>query len=273
MTQKVRFEARDIKTWADLVGDYNPIHFDDSLSRDRGLNGVVVHGMLALLYLKNLVGHEIGRTGDAGEWLRVKARFRVPVLRAADYRIDARESALRTRFNLTHDIDGAVAIDGMMNWGDAPEPGEPSYIFEVPEGGYEDLLRRYKKAFPEMNLAWLFLDCLLFEILLKNEILFRFIKELGLDKGCDSQLQLMDMFFTVQSSHLLHVRADLLKIHLDELHELLPLKCMALSPTISAPDSDSRFVALCPLQLHSGGALLLQSDVGLVVGLRDGGMI
>ena len=261
------FEARDIQTWAELVGDYNPIHFDEGVALDRGLEGVVAHGMLSLLHLKHVVGQEIGPAMGEHEWVKVNARFRTPVLRAVEHRIDVRNAASKVRFSLKRSMDEMVAIDGTMQWADAPESAQAWETFAVPQSEFEEVLDRYRKGFPGMDEAWLALDCLLFEILLQSEIPFRLTRALGLAAGCDSQSQLMQAALTVQSSHSLHFRADLLERRLGDLRELLPLQCTVLFPTVSAPDASSGFVAVCQMQLHSQQSLLMQSDVGLVVRL------
>ncbi|MCW5257150.1 hypothetical protein D8B22_00755 [Verminephrobacter aporrectodeae subsp. tuberculatae] len=266
MTQQVQFNARDIQTWAGLVGDYNPIHFDGNLARERGLDGVVVHGMLSLLRLKHAISLAMDPPDAEHAWVNVKARFRNPVLRSVEHQIEVRPAGPRGRFRLTRKIDGMSAMDGTLHWtADGPEPGHPWKTFPVPQAEFEGVLNRYREGFPGMDGAWLVLDCLLFEILLQNEIPFKLSKELGLAGDCESQAELMHTTLTVQSSHFLHVRTDLVGRNLNELYQLLPLQCTVLTPTVNAPDASHGFVASCQMQLHSRQSLLIQSEVGLVV--------
>ncbi|KVC86740.1 hypothetical protein BGV71_10545 [Burkholderia ubonensis] len=266
MNHQIQFSAEDIQIWAELVGDYNPIHFNVDLARDRGLDGVVAHGMLSLLHLKHAVGLVMDPPTAEHTWVTVKARFRKPVLRAVKHQIEVWPAGPRGRFALTRSIDGLVTIDGTVHWAaEGPESAQPWKTFAVPANEFEKVLNRYLEGFPGMDGAWLALDCLLFENLLQNEIPFQLSKELGLAEGCESQAQLMRAALTVQSSQCLHVRSDLMKRSLDDLHQLLPLRCAVLPPTISAPDTSHGFVASCQMQLYSQQSLVLQSDVGLIV--------
>ncbi len=266
MSGPIQFSADDIQTWAGLVGDYNPIHFDEDLARGRGLEGVVAHGMLSLLRLKHVVSQTMARPAAEHVWVKVKARFRNPVLRAVAHQMDVRSAGQKSRFSLTRSADGLAAMDGIMIWTtEPPEPGQTWKAFDVPDSRFETVLGRFRDSYPEMDSAWLALDCLLFELLLQNEIPFQLCKELGLAQDYESQSEMMHAALTVQSSHSLHVCADLMSANLDALPQLLPLRCTVLMPTVSAPDASQGFVASCQMQMHSPQSLLIQSDVGLVV--------
>ena len=49
--------------WAEVSGDYNPIHHDEDLAHSKGLPGVIVPGQLAGCFLGQLVTDWIGRKG------------------------------------------------------------------------------------------------------------------------------------------------------------------------------------------------------------------
>ena len=266
MSGPFQFSAADIQTWAGLVGDYNPIHFDEDLARGRGLEGVVAHGMLSLLRLKHAASQTMAPPAAEQAWVKVKARFRNPVVRAVAHQIDVRSAGQKSRFSLTRCADGLAAMDGTMNWTtEPPEPGQTWKAFDVPDSKFDSVLGRFRNGYPGVDSAWLALDCLLFELLLQNEIPFQLAKELGLAQDCESQSAMMHEALTVQSSHSLHVRAELMGANLDAIPQLLPLRCTVLMPTVSAPDASQGFVASCQMQLHSPQLLLIQSDVGLVV--------
>jgi acyl dehydratase len=55
--------ACNLLMWAGASGDLNPIHWDTSYARKRGLPGIVVHGQLAGCYLGQLVTGWMGPLG------------------------------------------------------------------------------------------------------------------------------------------------------------------------------------------------------------------
>ena len=58
--------------YAGASGDYNPIHFDDETARNRGLKGVIAHGMLSMAFLGQLTDSAFG----AGRTRRLEVNFR-----------------------------------------------------------------------------------------------------------------------------------------------------------------------------------------------------
>jgi NAD(P)-dependent dehydrogenase (short-subunit alcohol dehydrogenase family)/acyl dehydratase len=66
-----------IERFAALTGDRNPIHFDDSFARARGLPGRVVHGMAYASFLSTLVGMHL--PGPGALWASQTMRFLKPV--------------------------------------------------------------------------------------------------------------------------------------------------------------------------------------------------
>jgi len=51
-----QFSEEDVKTFSKLSGDYNPLHRDDTYAKDKGFEGVVVHGILLASKFSYLVG-------------------------------------------------------------------------------------------------------------------------------------------------------------------------------------------------------------------------
>jgi MaoC like domain len=75
----VCFSASEVKKWADLSGDYNPIHFDADEARLVGIDVPVVHGMLALLPVKQILSDRLLGGEPDDNWFRFKAMFRNPI--------------------------------------------------------------------------------------------------------------------------------------------------------------------------------------------------
>ncbi|MEE9275601.1 MAG: MaoC/PaaZ C-terminal domain-containing protein [bacterium] len=58
--------------YAGASGDFNPIHFDDEAARERGLEGVIAHGMLSMAFLGQFVESIFG----GGSVRRLEVNFR-----------------------------------------------------------------------------------------------------------------------------------------------------------------------------------------------------
>ncbi len=58
--------------YAGASGDFNPIHFDEETARERGLKGVIAHGMLSMAFLGQLTESAFG----AGRTRKLEVNFR-----------------------------------------------------------------------------------------------------------------------------------------------------------------------------------------------------
>ena len=63
-----KFSEQDMRTFADITRDYNPIHFDDRFVREKNLHGRICHGLLVGSLLTE-IGGQIG-------WLASEMNFR-----------------------------------------------------------------------------------------------------------------------------------------------------------------------------------------------------
>ena len=60
---RMTFGLPEVQEWARFSDDFNPIHFDSQYAKGAGLDGLVVHGMLALLPVKSALteaAHDLG---------------------------------------------------------------------------------------------------------------------------------------------------------------------------------------------------------------------
>jgi len=66
----------NINRYAEVSGDFHPIHIDEDYARGTPLGGTVAHGMLVLAYVSQMMTVVFGR-----DWLsggRLDVRFRAP---------------------------------------------------------------------------------------------------------------------------------------------------------------------------------------------------
>ena len=66
----------DVRRYAEVSGDRNPLHLDDEHARRAGFPGIIAHGMFTLGHLASCLA---AWTGDPAAVTRLKATFRAPV--------------------------------------------------------------------------------------------------------------------------------------------------------------------------------------------------
>jgi acyl dehydratase len=68
---------RQMQQFAELSGDFNPLHTDEMFARGKGFSGVVVYGGLLLAKISQLIGMHL--PGRDGVWASVSLDFRKPL--------------------------------------------------------------------------------------------------------------------------------------------------------------------------------------------------
>ena len=66
----------DVKAYADVGGDQNPLHQDDAFARSAGFPGVIAHGMFTMGHMAAAI---VAWAGEADAVLAISAQFRAPV--------------------------------------------------------------------------------------------------------------------------------------------------------------------------------------------------
>ena len=74
---EMTIEADDVRTFADLSGDFSPLHMDEEFARRSRFRGRVVHGLLPLTAVSTLVGMYL--PGRYATILALEAAFLAPV--------------------------------------------------------------------------------------------------------------------------------------------------------------------------------------------------
>jgi len=68
--------GEDVKAYADLGGDQNPLHQDDAFARSAGFPGVIAHGMFTMGHMAAAI---VAWVGEPDAVLAISAQFRAPV--------------------------------------------------------------------------------------------------------------------------------------------------------------------------------------------------
>ena len=66
----------DVRTYAEVSGDRNPLHQDDEVARRAGFPGIIAHGMFTFGHLASCL---VSWVGDPAAVTRLRASFRSPV--------------------------------------------------------------------------------------------------------------------------------------------------------------------------------------------------
>lgn len=88
-TRSVEFcvSAEQMRAFAELSGDFNPLHLDDAFARARGFAGRVVYGALLVAKVSQLIGMEL--PGRDSVWSSLQLDFRRPLYVGHPARVEA----------------------------------------------------------------------------------------------------------------------------------------------------------------------------------------
>jgi acyl dehydratase len=107
-------ERKDLRTYAEIGGDRNPLHQDDEVARKAGFPGIVAHGMFTMGHMAACIVTWVGSPESVES---LSAQFRAPVFLGeeivASGRIRALDPVARTVV-----IEAWVTVerDGKTEW-------------------------------------------------------------------------------------------------------------------------------------------------------------
>ncbi len=84
-----------VRSFAELTGDSNPLHFDDDFARARGFSGRVAHGMSYASFISTLIGMHV--PGPGALWISQSVRFVAPVYPGDRLLLTGRVTGVDTR--------------------------------------------------------------------------------------------------------------------------------------------------------------------------------
>ncbi len=108
----------DIDLFAQVSGDYNPLHMDDDYAKGTVFGQRIAHGALTASYISGILGNNL--PGPGSIFTGLSMRFRRPVLIGSQVTVRAEVSELKPRGNrvtlkVTCSVDGKAAISGEAN--------------------------------------------------------------------------------------------------------------------------------------------------------------
>ena len=105
-----------VRQFADLSGDYNPLHMDESYAANTPFGGRMAHGMLLGSFFSALVGMLC--PGERSLYLSQTLNFKQPAKIGAKVRVEGKVSAksdalkVITMATIIQDASGTVLIEG-----------------------------------------------------------------------------------------------------------------------------------------------------------------
>lgn len=113
----------DIRAFAEVSGDFNPLHLDDTYAAERGYGGRIAHGVLGLAIATGLV-NEIGLTrGTLVALLALDWAFRRPLRPGDTVKVQIRVAAKRETSKADRGIV-RLAVSLIDERGEAVQEGE-----------------------------------------------------------------------------------------------------------------------------------------------------
>lgn len=106
--------AEDVKAYADIGGDQNPLHQDEAFARSVGFPGLIAHGMFTMGHMAAGV---VAWAGNPDGVVAISAHFRAPVFMGEELVFGGRVKRLdpQTR-TATLETWVAVERDGQTEW-------------------------------------------------------------------------------------------------------------------------------------------------------------
>ncbi|MDY1032223.1 MaoC family dehydratase [Stenotrophomonas sp. CFBP8980] len=201
----LRFDSQDIEAWARLSGDRNPIHFNREAALRMNAADVVVHGMLAMLPIKQALGRaaaaEPGQ--DTAPWIHFKTLLKAPVLRDRDVSLALVHRVDRTGFKLRPCTGAAEHFIGGARRIEAPVWDSDARRITLPVGETEAWLRHFEDGLGKQLDQWVALDALVFGDFVRYRLCAVFDRlgpALRLDEPLD-HIQYLSSHLLVQTTH------------------------------------------------------------------------
>ena len=259
---QVSFGADLVEKWAEFSGDYNPIHFDPGAAATITDQGVVAHGMLVLLPVKQALTDVILSSNvlvpfTAGHWMRLRSSFRRPVPQSFDLNINVESSDARTTFSVSDTNQGSPYFQGLLT--SAPPPGSPAsgITFSLDRKSVTQQWEYFRSSFPHVVANWIFIDAFLFTVFVRRHALDFFGSLAYLEVvGKSHQTQLM-----VQTNQCVWFDHDYLQaiacpVDLDLTYQYASGEWIV---------DGSRVIGAVSLEACVEGQRVLHSDIGLLL--------
>ncbi|OTQ25661.1 hypothetical protein B6D22_01750 [Gilliamella apicola] len=224
----LNFDKDSVKEWADFSGDFNPIHFDVLKARQIGLNDLAVHGMLAMLplkqhttdlFLKELVGGYC--------W---SSSLRYPLGINNDYELLLKSSDNKITFSLNDMQSTKKYFIGRIQTNNFDQTLQEfdfsnAHQFTIPSDFIKQKFSEFQKKFTEISFLWIYFDALIFSIYLEKHASKLFTESLKKFMGKQKQFIDNDVLL-LHTNHKVYVSNDIGKLNLVNISETVSYSLM-----------------------------------------------
>ncbi|NIJ68422.1 MaoC/PaaZ C-terminal domain-containing protein [Xanthomonas sp. 60] len=201
----LRFDSQAIEDWARLSGDRNPIHFDRAAARRMHAADVVVHGMLAMLPVKQALGRAAASEPgpENATWIQFRSLLKAPVLRDRPVNLVMTHRADRIAFKLQPGATQADNFTGNVRRVERPAWDSDARRITLLVSETQAWLRQFYGGLGRQLDPWVALDALVFGDFVRYRIGAVF-DQLGPALRLDEQLEhIQDLtsHLLVQTTH------------------------------------------------------------------------
>ena len=257
------YTREDADAWAAFSGDDNPIHFDPERARALGADGLSVHGMRALLDIKQRLSAMLIESAPQGGHYRFSARLRQPLICDRPYRLTLTggQESVRLGARLSDDRAGALCFSARLAAARPLEPVLRSRAVHYPAEALRALAGRFPLPLKAPGQAWNFVDAVLFQCLIAAPETL--LNVAGVFPGLQvrSLSEIFRRIPVVQTHHDVHFDAGLLAADIRALIDA-GLGC-AIQPPLIAGTEESGFVLSIVLRAMAPSGPLLSTTVTL----------
>jgi hypothetical protein len=159
------FDMPAVEQWAQFSSDRNPIHFDLAHARAAGLDALIVHGMLAMMPMKQAAAQAVAPDG----WMKFRTLLRNPIAHDRDVVFTTKPAAGGIAFRL-HDTAGKTEHFR----GTYGRAGDPSGQLQGDTPRGKPLPRahldRFSSTYPHVRERWIALDAVVFSEFMRSRL-------------------------------------------------------------------------------------------------------
>lgn len=214
----LNFNKKSLKEWANFSGDFNPIHFDENKARQIGLDNLAVHGMLAMLPLKQYTADSfIKEQSDGFVW---RSSLRYPLDIDKDYQLLSKNSDNKISFTL-HDMELAKKyFIGSMHKSTFNEEirqfnFSDTQIFSIDPELIKEKQQQFKATFANVSLLWIYYDALLFSIFISKHATELCVQKFKEFMGNQEQF-IGDNVLFLHTNHQVYVSSQMSQLNIEK---------------------------------------------------------
>ncbi len=257
------YTVRDAEQWAAFSGDYNPIHFDLERARALGGDDLSVHGMRALLDMKQYLSAALLQASPQAEFYMFSARLRQPLMCHKSYQMSltGQPDGTKVRGTLVDEQSDSVCFSAKLTAAAPLTIAPADNVLVYSSDDLRTLSHRFPLPAQEPARLWSFLDAVLFQRIVEAPDTMRMVKEVFPQLRANALIDVFGRVPVVQTHHDVHFNACLFSPDAD-FHAGSGMHC-AIQPTLVTGSGESGFVLSIVIQAWSDEQPLLSTAVTL----------